>query len=92
MKQTWLQAQVPKDEWDKLNKRRQKLGLKWAGVLLPAVQQYLDGLEKAAKAEPKKKKAGNKKAVAKKSGARKQTDRRKTATRKKVVSKKSAAK
>jgi len=44
---TWLQAQVPRDEWDNLNKRRLKLKLKWADILLPAVQQYLEALETA---------------------------------------------
>ena len=42
---TWLQAVVPRTEWDKLNARRAKLGLKWGQILLPAAILYLDKVE-----------------------------------------------
>ena len=68
---TWLQAQVTKADWDKINQRRQKLNLKWSSLLLPATVAYLDQLEagqphktpKQAPATPRSKK-GTKKAVA----------------------------
>jgi len=53
----WLQAQISKDEWDKINKRRLKLNLKWADVLLPATLEHLDGLE-AGRGRAKVKKHG----------------------------------
>ncbi len=42
---TWLQAQVTKADWDKINQRRLKLNVKWADLLLPASVAYLDQLE-----------------------------------------------
>jgi hypothetical protein len=42
---TWLQCQITKDDWNKLNERRLRLGLKWADILLPATLEYLDKLE-----------------------------------------------
>ncbi len=47
---TWLQCQVPTEDWNKLNDRRIALELKWADILLPGVEAYLEKLEaKAAK-------------------------------------------
>ncbi|MGD1118058.1 MAG: hypothetical protein ABR886_01050 [Dehalococcoidales bacterium] len=42
---TWLQAQVTKADWDKINERRLKLNLKWSDLLLPATNAYLAQLE-----------------------------------------------
>ena len=42
---TWLQAQVTKADWDKINQRRQKLNLRWSALLLPATEAYLAQLE-----------------------------------------------
>lgn len=49
---TWLQAQVPRDEWDKLNARRIELGLKWSQILLPAVKAFMATAKAVTKAEP----------------------------------------
>ena len=43
--QTWLQCQIPRDEWNNLNERRLKLNLKRANALFPATKEYLDKLE-----------------------------------------------
>ena len=43
--QTWLQCQIPREEWNKLNERRLALKLKWVDVLIPATEQYLKKLE-----------------------------------------------
>jgi hypothetical protein len=48
---TWLQAQVKKEEWDKINERRLKLNLKWSALILPATEAYLDQLETNQTAE-----------------------------------------
>lgn len=45
VEQTWLQCTVSKAEWDKINERRLKLGLKWNELLLPATLAYLTQLE-----------------------------------------------
>jgi hypothetical protein len=42
---SWLQCQIPKDEWQKLNERRLKLSLRWADILLPATLEQLEKLE-----------------------------------------------
>jgi hypothetical protein len=42
---TWLQTQVTKVDWDRINQRRLKLNLKWSSLLLPATVAYLDQLE-----------------------------------------------
>jgi hypothetical protein len=49
---TWLQAQVDRDEWDKLNKQRLALKLKWADILLPAAKAYLATLVIVSPPEP----------------------------------------
>ena len=57
---TWLQCQLPRDEWNSLNERRAKLNLKWADIIVPATKEYLTKLETPAKrapAKPKSKKA-----------------------------------
>jgi len=51
---TWLQAQIPRNEWNKLNERRLKLKFKWADILLPATLEYLDKLEVLGKTNSKK--------------------------------------
>ena len=43
--QTWLQCQIPRDEWNSLNERKLALKLKWADISLPATEQYLKKLE-----------------------------------------------
>ena len=48
---TWLQCTLPKADWDKLNERRQKLGLKWGDIIIPGTLAQLDKMEKAT--EPK---------------------------------------
>lgn len=48
---TWLQAQVPRDEWEKLNKRRIELGYKWSDIILPAVKAYMPTLKPKLKAD-----------------------------------------
>ena len=45
METTWLQAQLPKVEWDNINERRLKLKLKWYDVIVPGTLAYLDKLE-----------------------------------------------
>jgi hypothetical protein len=42
---TWLQCQLPKPDWEALNKRRLALNLKWADILVLATLEYLDKLE-----------------------------------------------
>jgi hypothetical protein len=46
---TWLQCTLPKADWDKLNERRLKLGLKWADIVIPGTEAYLAKLETDAK-------------------------------------------
>jgi hypothetical protein len=45
---TWLQCQLPRNEWDALNERRQKLNLKWADIIVPATKEYISKLEAQA--------------------------------------------
>lgn len=42
---TWLQCVMPRTEWEALNKRRERLGLKWSQILPPAVTRYLNEVE-----------------------------------------------
>ena len=42
---TWLQAQVNKSDWERINQRRLKLHLQWSALLLPATEAYLAQLE-----------------------------------------------
>jgi len=46
---TWLQAQVPRPDWEVLNKKRLELGYKWSEIILPAVEAHMANL----KAKPK---------------------------------------
>ena len=41
----WLQAQIPADEWGKLNEKRKKLNIKWPALMASAVDDQLDRLE-----------------------------------------------
>ena len=63
---TWLQAQLPKSDWEAINERRLKLKLTWLEVLRPATLAYLDKLEaEQPKAEAPVKVAKVKKAKSK---------------------------
>lgn len=42
---TWLQCQLPKSDWEALNKRRVALGARWADILVPAAKEYILKLE-----------------------------------------------
>ena len=42
---TWLQCVMPRPDWEKLNERRAKLGLKWSQILPKAVYDALKWLE-----------------------------------------------
>jgi len=42
---TWLQAQVPRPDWEKLNKKRLELGYKWSEIILPAVETHMTTLK-----------------------------------------------
>lgn len=64
----WLQGQIPANDWEKLNDRRKKLGLKWPQVLQDACTLYLDKVEageivvqvvEAPQPEPKQKSEAN---------------------------------
>ena len=50
---TWLQCQLPRQEWNTLNERRLKLNLKWTDIVLPGTKQYLDYLEANPAQQPK---------------------------------------
>lgn len=43
---TWLQCVMPRPDWDGLNARREKLGLKWSQILPPAAESYLTDVER----------------------------------------------
>jgi hypothetical protein len=46
---TWLQCQIPRTEWQALNKRRLALNLRWADIIVPGVKDYIAKLEAKAK-------------------------------------------
>jgi hypothetical protein len=46
-KTQWLQCTIPMENWQRLNERRQKLGLTWSAILEPAANEYLTKLEAA---------------------------------------------
>jgi hypothetical protein len=54
---SWLQCQIPKADWDKLNARRQALSLKWAEVVGPGTEARMVALEKAAAKKAKSEEA-----------------------------------
>jgi hypothetical protein len=48
---TWLQATLPKADWENINVRRLALNLRWGDIVVPAVMEYLPKLEAAALAK-----------------------------------------
>jgi hypothetical protein len=42
----WLQCTISKADWNAINERRAKLGLKWSVLIFPAVVDYLDRIDK----------------------------------------------
>ena len=70
----WLQATMPKEDWEKLNDRRLKLELKWTELLPIAVERMLDQLE-AGKIQPDKLRKTKGKAQAQ-AGSEKKKDRK----------------
>ena len=73
---TWLQCQLPKSDWEALNKRRLALNLKWADIIVPATREYIDTLEagQVTQAEPASQETAAEKPKAKKSKRAKKTE------------------